>query len=58
MKHDWGAAFDQCADEKDKLWDCLNNILELWKLEAPTAEMENAMVSAAKLLEETDAGEL
>ena len=27
VTHDWGAAFDQCADEKDKLWHCLNNLV-------------------------------
>lgn len=25
--HDWGAAFDQCADEKDRLWQCLNTLV-------------------------------
>ena len=27
VTHDWGAAFDQCADEKDKLWQCLNELV-------------------------------
>ena len=26
--HDWGAAFDQCADEKDRLWQCLNTLVD------------------------------
>ena len=25
--HDWRAAFDQCADEKDRLWQCLNTLV-------------------------------
>lgn len=28
--HDWGAAFDQCADEKDQLWKCLNKLAARW----------------------------
>jgi hypothetical protein len=28
VTHDWGAAFDQCADEKDKLWHCLNTLVK------------------------------
>jgi len=28
VTHDWGAAFDQCADEKDRLWKCLNTLVK------------------------------
>ena len=28
ITHDWGAAFDQCADEKDQLWKCLNTLVD------------------------------
>ena len=26
--HDWVAAFDQCADDKYRLWKCLNHLVD------------------------------
>lgn len=41
--HDWEEALDQVVEEKNRLWDALNNITALWVIEAPMSEIENAM---------------
>ena len=41
--HDWEEALDQVVEEKNRLWDALNNITALWDIEAPMSEIENAM---------------
>ena len=42
----WQKAMDDLADERDDLLTILNNITNLWNLEAPLEEMENAMLHA------------
>jgi len=41
--HDWEEVVNELTDDKNRLWDALNNITALWAIEAPMSEIENAM---------------
>ena len=41
--HDWEEVVNELTDDKNRLWDALNNITALWAIEAAMAEIENAM---------------
>jgi len=57
VTHDWGAAFDQCADEKDKLWQCLNDLVNRlqsideipWQFARPEIKRAIACLNATKV---------
>jgi len=49
----WEEAFEEVVDEKNALWDALDNIVSLWDLEASMDELENSIARARILLEDT-----
>ena len=51
--HDWEEVVNELTDEKNRLWDALNNITALWDIEAATPEIENAMERGKIVLEHT-----
>ncbi|MGA1008478.1 MAG: hypothetical protein ACO3SE_07890 [Sedimenticolaceae bacterium] len=49
----WEEAMDELAEEKNALWECLDNIVALWDMEASMSEIENAMSRARAILANT-----
>jgi hypothetical protein len=49
----WEEAMDQLADEKQMLWDALDNIVTLWEMEASMSDIENSVARARILLAST-----
>jgi len=52
--HDWEEVVNELTDDKNRLWDALNNITALWAIEAPMSEIENALHRAKGVLKDTD----
>ena len=46
----WEEAMDQLVEEKNALWDALDNIVTLWEMEASMSDIENSMGRARILL--------
>ena len=49
----WEEAMDQLADEKNALWDALDNIVTLWEMEGSISDIVNSMGRARALLDNT-----
>ena len=39
----WEEAMDELADEKNALWQMLDNIVTLWEMEASMSDIENSV---------------
>ena len=48
---DWEEAFNEVIDEKNSLWNVLDNIVTLWEMEAAQHEIENAMARGRHILD-------
>ena len=44
---------DELADEKNALWQMLDNIVTLWEMEASMSDIENSVARARALLNDT-----
>jgi hypothetical protein len=42
----WEEAMDELADEKNALWQMLDNIVTLWEMEASMSDIENSVARA------------
>jgi hypothetical protein len=49
----WEEAMDELADEKNALWQMLDNIVTLWEMEASMSDIENSVARARALLNDT-----
>jgi hypothetical protein len=49
----WEEAMDELADEKNALWQMLDNIVTLWEMEASMSDIENSVARARILLNNT-----
>ena len=49
----WEEAMDQLADEKNALWQMLDNIVTVWEMEGSMSDIENSMGRARALLDNT-----
>lgn len=49
----WEEAMDQLVEEKNALWDALDNLTTLWDLEAGMDELENSVARARAVLDRT-----
>jgi hypothetical protein len=49
----WEEAMDELADEKNALWQMLDNIVTLWEMEASMSDIENSVARARILLGNT-----
>ena len=49
----WEEAMDELADEKNALWQMLDNIVTLWEMEASMSDIENSVARARILLNDT-----
>jgi len=47
----WEEAMDELADEKNALWQMLDNIVTLWEMEASMSDLESSMGRARDLLD-------
>ena len=50
----WEEAMDQLVEEKNALWDALDNLTTLWEMEASMNELENSVARARILLDNTE----
>jgi hypothetical protein len=49
----WEEAINELVEEKIALWECLDNIVALWDMEASMSEIENAVGRAKAILANT-----
>ena len=51
--HDWEEVVNDLTDDKNRLWNALDNIIALWGIEADWEEVVNAMERGKIVLEHT-----
>ena len=49
----WEEAMDELVEEKNALWDALDNIVTLWEMEASMSDIENSVARARAVLNRT-----
>jgi len=49
----WEEAMDELVEEKNALWDALDNLTTLWEMEASMSDLENSMGRARAVLNRT-----
>ena len=52
--HNWEEAMDQLADEKNELWNALDNLTTLWESQASDRAIDFSMKSARQVLNQTE----
>jgi hypothetical protein len=49
----WEEAMDELVEEKNALWDALDNLVTLWEMEASMSDIENSVARARAVLNRT-----